>query len=79
LAVVEAKSGDLIDGECVAQSKQYADKLKLETTYSTNGKEKINRLKIFKRKRCIHEKQNSILLIYDIIHKKIVDYIWTKS
>jgi len=43
LTVVEAKSDDLGVGEGVAQSKQYADKLKLETTYSTNGKEKINR------------------------------------
>jgi type I restriction enzyme R subunit len=39
LAVVEAKSDDLEVGEGVAQAKQYADKLKLETTYSTNGKE----------------------------------------
>ena len=39
LAVVEAKSVDLGVGEGVAQAKQYADKLQLETTYSTNGKE----------------------------------------
>jgi type I restriction enzyme R subunit len=39
LAVVEAKSNDLGVGEGVAQAKQYADKLKLETTYSSNGKE----------------------------------------
>ena len=39
LAVIEAKSNDLNVGEGVAQAKQYADKLKLETTYSTNGKE----------------------------------------
>ena len=39
LAVVEAKSDDLAVGEGVAQAKQYAEKLKLETTYSTNGKE----------------------------------------
>lgn len=39
LAVVEAKSDDLEVGEGVAQAKQYAEKLKLETTYSTNGKE----------------------------------------
>lgn len=39
LAVVEAKSDDLGVGEGVAQAKQYADKLKLETTYATNGKE----------------------------------------
>ena len=63
LAVVEAKSDDLGVGEGIAQAKQYADKLKLETTNSTNGKEKINRWKLFKRMRCIHEKLNSILLI----------------
>ncbi|MFY9152636.1 MAG: DEAD/DEAH box helicase family protein [Prolixibacteraceae bacterium] len=39
LAVVEAKSIDLEVGEGVAQAKQYAEKLNLETTYSTNGKE----------------------------------------
>jgi type I restriction enzyme R subunit len=39
LAVIEAKSNDLEVGEGVAQAKQYAEKLKLETTYSTNGKE----------------------------------------
>ncbi len=39
LAVVEAKSADLEVGEGVAQAKQYAEKLNLETTYSTNGKE----------------------------------------
>lgn len=39
LAVVEAKSNDLGVGEGVAQAKQYAEKLTLETTYSTNGKE----------------------------------------
>jgi len=39
LAVVEAKSDELEVGEGVAQAKQYADKLSLETTYSTNGKE----------------------------------------
>ena len=38
LAVVEAKSDDLEVGEGVMQAKQYAEKLKLETTYSTNGK-----------------------------------------
>ncbi len=38
LAVVEAKSDDLEVGEGVMQAKKYADKLKLETTYSTNGK-----------------------------------------
>ena len=39
LAVVEAKSDELEVGEGVAQAKQYANKLSLETTYSTNGKE----------------------------------------
>ncbi|MEI7584555.1 type I restriction endonuclease subunit R [Runella sp.] len=39
LAVVEAKSDELGVGEGVAQAKQYAEKLKLETTYATNGKE----------------------------------------
>jgi type I restriction enzyme R subunit len=38
LAVVEAKSSALEVGEGVMQAKKYADKLKLETTYSTNGK-----------------------------------------
>ena len=39
LAVVEAKSDELEVGEGVMQAKLYAEKLKLETTYSTNGKE----------------------------------------
>ena len=39
LAVVEAKSVELEVGEGIAQAKQYADKLKLDTTYSTNGRE----------------------------------------
>ncbi len=39
LAVVEAKSNDLEVGEGVAQAKLYAQKLELETTYSSNGKE----------------------------------------
>ncbi|MCX7102350.1 MAG: DEAD/DEAH box helicase family protein, partial [Methylobacter sp.] len=39
LAVVEAKSDDLGVGEGVAQAKQYAEKLSLQTTYATNGKE----------------------------------------
>ena len=38
LAIVEAKSDELEVGEGVMQAKKYADKLKLETTYSTNGK-----------------------------------------
>ncbi|WP_149241912.1 EcoAI/FtnUII family type I restriction enzme subunit R [Dyadobacter sp. 32] len=39
LAVIEAKSDALSVGEGVAQAKLYAEKLNLETTYSTNGKE----------------------------------------
>ena len=39
LAVVEAKSNELGVGEGVAQAKQYAEKLSLQTTYATNGKE----------------------------------------
>jgi type I restriction enzyme R subunit len=39
LAVVEAKSDELEVGEGVAQAKLYAQKLNLETTYSTNGNE----------------------------------------
>jgi type I restriction enzyme, R subunit len=39
LAVIEAKSDELNVGEGVAQAKLYAEKLTLETTYSTNGKE----------------------------------------
>lgn len=39
LAVIEAKSNELDVGEGVAQAKQYAEKLKIETTYSTNGSE----------------------------------------
>ena len=39
LAVVEAKSDELEVGEGVAQTKQYAAKLNLETTYAANGKE----------------------------------------
>ncbi|MEI7510902.1 MAG: DEAD/DEAH box helicase family protein [Candidatus Peregrinibacteria bacterium] len=38
LAVIEAKSENLEVGEGVAQAKQYAEKLNLETTYATNGK-----------------------------------------
>ena len=38
LAVIEAKSNELEVGEGVMQAKQYAEKLQLETTYSTNGK-----------------------------------------
>ncbi len=39
LAVIEAKSNELSVGEGVAQAKLYAQKLNIETTYSTNGKE----------------------------------------
>jgi type I restriction enzyme, R subunit len=39
LAVIEAKSNELSVGEGVMQAKKYAQKLQLETTYSTNGKE----------------------------------------
>jgi type I restriction enzyme R subunit len=39
LAVIEAKSEQQGVGEGVAQAKQYAEKLSIETTYSTNGKE----------------------------------------
>lgn len=39
LAVIEAKSSDLEVGEGVAQAKEYAAKLQLKTTYSSNGKE----------------------------------------
>ncbi len=39
LAVIEAKSDELGVGEGVAQAKQYAEKLQLETTYATNGSE----------------------------------------
>lgn len=39
LATIEAKSDELEVGEGVPQAKQYAGKLNLETTYSTNGKE----------------------------------------
>ncbi len=39
LAVIEAKSADLRVGEGVAQAKEYAIKLGLKTTFSSNGKE----------------------------------------
>jgi type I restriction enzyme R subunit len=39
LAVIEAKKADLGYGEGVVQAKDYAAKLQLETTFSTNGKE----------------------------------------
>jgi len=39
LAVIEAKSNVQEVGEGVAQAKLYAEKMQLETTYSTNGRE----------------------------------------
>ncbi|HZK12768.1 MAG TPA: DEAD/DEAH box helicase family protein [Atribacterota bacterium] len=39
LAIVEAKSNDLEVGEGVAQAKNYAEMMHLDTTYSSNGKE----------------------------------------
>ena len=39
MAVVEAKADTLELGEGVAQAKLYAEKLQLETTYATNGKD----------------------------------------
>jgi type I restriction enzyme, R subunit len=39
LAVIEAKSALQEVGEGVAQAKKYAEKLQLETTYATNGRE----------------------------------------
>lgn len=39
LAVVEAKSDELEVGEGVAQAKLYAEKMMLDTTYATNGRE----------------------------------------
>jgi type I restriction enzyme R subunit len=39
LAVIEAKSDELAVGEGVAQAKLYAEKLCLQTTFATNGKE----------------------------------------
>ncbi|HQG20079.1 MAG TPA: DEAD/DEAH box helicase family protein, partial [Tenuifilaceae bacterium] len=39
LAIVEAKSDEQEVGEGVMQAKKYAQKLQLETTYSTNGKD----------------------------------------
>lgn len=38
LAIVEAKSDELEVGEGVAQAKEYAEKLKLDYTYASNGK-----------------------------------------
>jgi len=39
LAVIEAKSNEVNVSEGVAQAKQYAEKLHLETTYTCNGRE----------------------------------------
>ncbi|MHB8125299.1 MAG: DEAD/DEAH box helicase family protein [Desulfitobacteriaceae bacterium] len=39
LAVIEAKSDELEVGEGVAQAKNYAEKLQLDYTYASNGKE----------------------------------------
>ena len=39
LAVVEAKSDELEVGEGVAQAKEYSEKLEIDVSYSTNGKE----------------------------------------
>ena len=39
LAVIEAKSDESGGSEGVAQAKLYAEKLELDTTYSTNGQE----------------------------------------
>ncbi len=39
LAVIEAKSNELEVGEGVAQAKHYAQKLELENTFATNGRE----------------------------------------
>lgn len=39
LAVIEAKQDNLGSGEGVAQAKTYAEKLQIDYTYSTNGKE----------------------------------------
>ena len=39
LAIVEAKSDQLAVSEGVAQAKQYAERLSLQTTYATNGNE----------------------------------------
>jgi len=39
LAVIEAKSNELEVGEGVAQAKNYAETMHLDTTYTSNGKE----------------------------------------
>ncbi|HSW69889.1 MAG TPA: DEAD/DEAH box helicase family protein [Gammaproteobacteria bacterium] len=38
LAIIEAKSDELEVGEGVAQAKNYAEKMQIETTFSSNGK-----------------------------------------
>src|SRR3990170_7396838 len=39
LAVIEAKSDEIPVGEGVAQAKNYAEKLRMDTTFASNGKE----------------------------------------
>ena len=39
LALVEAKSDECEVGECVAQAKDYGEKLKLDDCYGANGRE----------------------------------------
>ena len=39
LAIIEAKSNEFEVGEGVAQAKNYAEKMHIDTTYSSNGKE----------------------------------------
>jgi len=66
LAVIEAKSDVQGVGEGVAQAKQYAEKLNLETTYSTNGKE------IY----CICMKTGAEGLVADYLNP---DELWDKT
>ncbi|HEY3390161.1 MAG TPA: DEAD/DEAH box helicase family protein, partial [Prolixibacteraceae bacterium] len=66
LAVIEAKSDVQGVGEGVAQAKQYAEKLNLETTYSTNGKE------IY----CICMKTGAESLVTDFLTP---DELWNKT
>ena len=66
LAVIEAKSDTLGVGEGVAQAKQYAEKLNLDTTYSSNGKE------IY----CISMKTGAEGLVTDYLTP---DELWNKT
>jgi len=66
LATVEAKSDEQEVGEGVPQAKQYAGKLNLDTTYSTNGKE------IY----CICMKTGAEGLIADYLSP---DELWNKT